>query len=330
MRSLSMRSFAAAVLLISSSGMYAADPQLLNLVMPDAKVLAGVNVTTAKASPLGQFLLARISASSGADAHLQKLISLTGFDPRTDLAEILAASAADPAHPGGLVLAKGTFNVTELSAAAGQSPNVQIQTYDSYPLIVSTNPKTQVSRAVAFINGTIAVSGSVDLVKAALDRSGSTNALTYTALAAQVTLLSGANDEWVASTVSPAQLAPAKAQSAGSQSTGQSSKAAGFAASLKNIQTFQGGIKFGANDVLTAQLGAADAQSATALANVVQFAISLVTMNSQKDAAATELAQILQSLQVSASGTNLNLVSSIPDAQIQTLLSSLPAHKKAN
>jgi hypothetical protein len=328
-----MRSLAAAVLLVSSSGMYAADPQLLNLVMPDAKVLAGVNVTTAKASPLGQFLLARISASSGADAHLQKLISLTGFDPRTDLAEILAASAADPAHPGGLVLAKGTFNVTEISAAAAQSPNVQIQTYDSYPLIVSTNPKTQVSRGVAFINGTIAVSGSLDLVKAALDRGGSTsstNSLTNTALTVQVTQLSGANDEWVASTVSPAQLAPAQAQAAGTQSTGQSSKAAGFAASLKNIQTFQGGIKFGANDVLTAQLGAADAQSATALANVVQFAVSLVTMNSQKDAAATELAQILQSLQVSASGTNLNLSSSIPDAQIQTLLSSLPAHKKAN
>ena len=32
----------------------AADPQLLNLVMPDAKVLAGVNVDQAKTSPFGQ------------------------------------------------------------------------------------------------------------------------------------------------------------------------------------------------------------------------------------------------------------------------------------
>ena len=35
----------------------AADPTLLNMIMPDAKVVAGVNVSKAETSPFGQFVL---------------------------------------------------------------------------------------------------------------------------------------------------------------------------------------------------------------------------------------------------------------------------------
>jgi len=44
----------------------AADPQLLNLVMPDVKVMADINVEQAKTSPFGQFVLA---AGPAATAH---------------------------------------------------------------------------------------------------------------------------------------------------------------------------------------------------------------------------------------------------------------------
>jgi hypothetical protein len=314
-----MRSFAITTVLFASAfstGAFAADPALLNLVMPDAKILAGVNVTTAKASPLGQFLLARISAKGA--AQLQKLINLTGFDPRNDVGEILAASSADPANPGGLLLAKGTFNPSAISSAAqsSNSADVQIQTYDGYTLIVATNPKTQVSHAVGFIGTTIAVSGNLNLVQAALDRHAATSPSIDSNLLSQVTALSGANDEWVASTISPAALAPANAASA-------NKKAAGFAASLKNIQSFQGGVKFGGNDVATAQLVAVDAPSATALANVLQFGVSLASMNASKGAGAAELALILQNIQVSVSGNSVSVSSTVPDSEIETLLSSV-------
>jgi hypothetical protein len=313
MKVLCMRLFAfTAALFVSSTAAFAADPALLNLVMPDAKILAGVNVATAKASPLGQYLLARISANGA--THLQKLIDLTGFDPRTDLTEILTASSADPANPGGLVLAKGTFNVSEISAAAAQSPNVQIQTYDDDPLIVTTNPKTQVSHAVAFIGANIAVSGNLAQVKAALDRSSGTNSIDPALLAA-VTTLSGANDEWVVSSVSPSALLPAKAAA--------SNGAAGFTAALKNIQSFAGGVKFGTSDVASAQLTATDAPSANALASVLQFGVSLATMNASKGAGAAELALILQNIQVSVTGATVSVSSTVPDSEIETLLSSL-------
>ena len=46
----------ATLLAVFSGALPAADPRLLKLVMPDAKVLADVNVDQAKASPFGQYV----------------------------------------------------------------------------------------------------------------------------------------------------------------------------------------------------------------------------------------------------------------------------------
>src|ERR1041385_3400178 len=68
----------------------AADQQLLNLLMPDAKVVAGVNVDQAKASPFGQYILSQIQSQ---DQHMRELTLQTGFDPTRDVHELLVASA---------------------------------------------------------------------------------------------------------------------------------------------------------------------------------------------------------------------------------------------
>jgi hypothetical protein len=46
-----MRQTAVLLSFLWTGAAFAADPQLLNLVMPDAKVLAGVNATSAVGSP---------------------------------------------------------------------------------------------------------------------------------------------------------------------------------------------------------------------------------------------------------------------------------------
>ena len=56
-----------------SGALSAADPQLLNLVMPDAKVLAGVNVEQAKGTQFGQYVLNQLQTQ---DAHMQELVAL--------------------------------------------------------------------------------------------------------------------------------------------------------------------------------------------------------------------------------------------------------------
>ena len=49
-----------ALFTVSAALSAAADPQLLNLVMPDAQVMAGVNVEQAKTTPFGQYVLSQI------------------------------------------------------------------------------------------------------------------------------------------------------------------------------------------------------------------------------------------------------------------------------
>src|SRR5438105_14672638 len=90
----------------------AADPQLLSLVMPDAKVLAGVNVDQAKTTPFGVYVLGQIQAQAA--QHLQQISTLTGFDPTRDLHEILIASNGVPGGKSGLVLARGNFDANKI------------------------------------------------------------------------------------------------------------------------------------------------------------------------------------------------------------------------
>src|SRR5438067_13774287 len=98
-----------ATLLAAFSGVLsAADQQLLNLVMPDAKVIAGVNVEQAKGTQFGQYVLNQLQTH---DAEMQKLVSLTGFDPRRDVREVLVASDGGPESKTGLALARGTFDI---------------------------------------------------------------------------------------------------------------------------------------------------------------------------------------------------------------------------
>ena len=148
------------------------------------------------ASPLGQFVLTKIGQLP------QGFITATGFNPLQDVSEILAATAADPSNPGGLVLARGTFPVDKITATlSGGSSNWQVTTYGGATLMSNTNPKEKVASAVAFLGTSIAVAGDLASVKAAIDRSGGTNSIDP-ALAVTVNQLSTSEDEWVASSVS--------------------------------------------------------------------------------------------------------------------------------
>ena len=114
----------------NSSG---ADPRLMNLVMPDAASLAGINVANAKNTPFGQYVITQVT-SAVAD-QLQSFVSSTGFDPRQDVSEVLAASASGPASSG-LVLALGNFQVSQLTAAAAaKSPQMTVTSYGGATLI---------------------------------------------------------------------------------------------------------------------------------------------------------------------------------------------------
>src|ERR1700722_4623628 len=110
-----LRLMAASCFLASSAQiMLAADPGLLNLAMPNARVMAGINVEQARLSPFGQYLMAGIAER---EAGLQTLIDATGFDPRRDLHEVLFASTGENGGGTALVAARGTFHVAKIMEA---------------------------------------------------------------------------------------------------------------------------------------------------------------------------------------------------------------------
>jgi len=58
-------------LLVMTGAASAADPQLLKLVMPNAKVVSGIDFERVKATPFGQFFLSQLPAGDAGLAHLR-------------------------------------------------------------------------------------------------------------------------------------------------------------------------------------------------------------------------------------------------------------------
>ncbi len=301
---------------------FGADPQLMNLVMPDAKIMAGVNATSAMSSQLAQFLLAKF----GQGQLPPGLIAAIGFNPLLDVSEVLAATPADPSNPGGLVMARGTFPVDKIVALlTGTSTtrgnaNWQLTTYGGATLISVTNPKDQIAHGVAFLGNSIAVGGDLASVKAAIDRSTGSNSIDP-ALAVTVNQLSGSEDEWLASSAPIGSLLPAT-------TTPPSGMAAQILPLLKSIQAFNGGVKFGDNVAVTGEAVTSSAQNASALNAVIKLGLLMagsVTANQGGNQQIASLVQLLQTLQVSTNGADVDLSLSVPEAQIESLINSAPA-----
>jgi len=297
----------AATLIALSAGLLpAADSQLLNLVMPDAKVLAGVNVDAAKGTPFGQYVLSQIQAQG--DPHLQQVATLTGFDPTRDVHELLVASSAVPGSQNGLILARGTFNASAIQAAAQLAGGV-LETYKGVTLI--KDPKQ--THAFAFPDSTTAIAGDVASVKGAIDRQTLAAPLPA-AVIVQVNQWSGAQDAWVIADVPPATLhAPVNP---GTQNPALQN-------AFQNIQQTAGGVKFGAQVVLTGQAQADTAQNATAMAGVVQFLVSMAQLQTQQKN--PQLAALLPALSVTASANFVNISLSVPEAQVEQIVKPKPA-----
>ena len=319
-------SFAAALLL--SGNAFAVDPQLLNLVMPDAKVLAGANITSTVSSPTAQFLITKL----GGFPLQQGPFAALGFNPLQDVTEILAATAADPSSPGGLLLARGTFPVDKITALAtsGANTNWQVSTYGGATLLTLTN-KGKVSTAVAFPNdpslsNSILIAGNLAAVQAAIDRMTTPSAIDAS-LALTVNNLSQNEDEWFLSTASVASLIPSQANT-NDPTTGPLAQVLPL---LKSIQGFSGGLKFGDTVTLTAEAVENSPQNAGALTAVIRLGQLMVGGFSSNQNANPELAgliKILQTMQVTTNGSNVDLSLAVPEAQIETLINSAAANVK--
>jgi hypothetical protein len=293
----------------------AADSQLLNLVMPDAKVVAGVNVDQARTSPFGQFVISQIQAQQQQNAR--NLTALTGFDPTKDVSELLVASGAAPGSRQGLVLARGMFDPGKIAAAA-TAAGALTESYGG--LTIVEDPKQQ--GGFAFLGSSYVVAGDIADVKAAIDRQKTPSALPAS-FAAKIGQWSTSEDAWVISIVPPSTLKPPAA------TPNVPGIGANGGNAFQNIQSAAAGVKFGANVVVTAQAEADNAQDATTMAGVLQLLVNLARTQAAQNA---QLAALANGLVVNTQGSQLNVTFTLTEDQLQQLMNqrskplARPAH----
>lgn len=294
---------AAAFAMSCPSWLPAADPQLLNLVMPDAKIVGGVNVDQAKASPFGQYVVRQLQ---GNDPELQEIAAQTGFDPTRDLHELLLASNGTQPHGTVLILARGIFDPSKIAAAA-ENAGGTTETYKGVTIVEDRKNK----HGFTFLNSTLAVAGDIPNVKAAIDRQAAP-AVLPAALLVQINQWSTTEDAWAISEVPlPAVQAPANNPNLPSIPPN----------TFQSIQQSTAGVKFGSQVLITSQLQADTAQNATSLAAVLQFLVNLAQMKAQQD---PQAAAALQSATITTKGNLVNVSLSVPEAQAEALFQLHP------
>lgn len=290
-----------ATLLTAFSGaLSAADPQLLNLVMPDAKVLAGVNVEQAKGTQFGQYILNQIQTH---DADMQKLATLTGFDPRRDVRELLVASDGTPGSKTGLAVARGNFDVAKITAL-GTLHGVVTELYNGVTIL--EDPKSQ-EHGIAFPDGSTVIAGDLASVKGAIDRLKTPQPLPA-AVIVKLNQWSNSQDAWGVTTVPPSSLVPTP-KAGGNPNPMQGA--------FQNVQQAAGGVKFGAQVVFSGEATCDTAQNASTLSDVIKLLINIAQMQTGTDPTA---AALVKSVTVTASGNVVNATASLPEDVFQQML----------
>ncbi len=131
-----------------STGHTSIDSNLAAVLPPDATMLAGAHMDAVRATPLFQKWIAGRSFP-----QLDDFARQTGFDPRRDVRELLVASDGKEI----LIAARGTFHDQSFTGLTKQP-------YKGYAVYA------QGGRAVALIDTSTAMAGTLHGVQAALDR----------------------------------------------------------------------------------------------------------------------------------------------------------------
>lgn len=304
---------AAVLLLAAVWAAPAVDPSMLNYVMPDARVVGGINVTAAMTSPFGMYLLTRMQNE---DKDLQQFIDMTGFDPRRDVTEIVVASPGQQGQKTGLVVVRGTFQISKILAMAAKQ-NQTVTSYNGTDVILSKHGGAD-SGWVAFPSASLALAGDAASVKGALDRKGAAGL--QADLAAQAQALSARYHGWFLSSVPVRELTGKVPEVTGPAPKGPRSDF------FQGVQQLNGGVQFGALVEVGLNATTRSDRDAQSLADVIRFLAGMVQQNQDKPEAAS-LAKVLDSLDLKTEGAVTKISLSIPEQDLEKLVQ--PRHSDA-
>ncbi|HLH43171.1 MAG TPA: hypothetical protein VKV74_09310 [Bryobacteraceae bacterium] len=300
---------AAALCLAAAPALPAVDPALLNLAMPNPQALTGVLVGQVQSSAFGQYVLSKIQV----DSNLARIMAATGFDPRKDLHELVAAAASKNT---GLVIGRGVFQPSRIAAAAVMAGAVS-STYRGLEVLTASaqhplpNGTLAQNSSFAFLDSTLVVLGDTMSVEAAIDRYIAGAKLSGP-LAQQAMQVSAGNDIWFVASQLPAAFFPGKAPNQGFGN---------LANAFQSIQQTSGGVKFSSNGAVVSLALVADSpQNAQSLVDIGKFLVSLVDSNRGQNPGAAKAASIADTAVFSASGSVATVNLTLSEQQLEQLL----------
>ena len=300
-----------AVFLALPIATWAADPALLQMVMPDAKVIAGIQVAQTRNSLFGQYVLSHMQVD---DEGFKSFIAQTGFDPRRDVTEIVMASNWDSSTPVSgrwLIMGDGAFDLNKIVPAA-QAKGVAMTDFMGVNILAySGHGQTDVENGIAFFDGSTAVMGDLASVKAAIERKKS-GASPSSQLLTKVRDVSSKNDFWFATLVPISEFAGAMPD------PNLSSAMKGNL--LAAINQASGGIRFGDPVNISAEAITRSDKDAQALVDVVKFVAGMVQLNRQNNPAAGQVATLLDTLDCKTSGNITTVSLAIPEKQLEQMI----------
>jgi hypothetical protein len=289
----------------AASGFAAVDDGLLSLVPEGSKIITSVDISQARNSQFGQYVLSRMNAQ---DQGFDQLIAQTGFDPRQDLQTFVFASPGpdnERTKPRFAILARGIFDRDRIGAAA-KANGALVRPYEGIDLYMHGSKDRRT--AFAFLDVGVAVMGDVASVRQIVANRG--NPTTLDAVVRQSISNVGMNDAWFVSTMPGSYLA--------NHLKGETSQPVP-AQALTSVVQSSGGIHFGDLVQMSLDAVARSPEDAKALTDVVRFLGSLVQMNRQKAPAAGTFASAVDGMTVQAVGDTVHVSLSIPEKALEQL-----------
>lgn len=288
----------------------AADPEMMNLVMPDASVVMEINIAKIVASPIGQAMadavhqgIAKQSQADLAKAkpeYKDQIALLSNIDWSREVRDVLVAGGYTKSSPM-LIIVRSSLDPARIRAL--QAFTGDMADYEGVPILASSKPGNGV---IAFLDNGIVVIGQMSDVKSAIGRRNQPAALPA-ALAAQVAKYSG-YDIWAAS----AGTFPAPAPLAGPAAKAPAEAAA--AQYLAKVAGFNGGLSLSPDFELAADVEARTEKAAAEMAEGLRWVNS--TVKSQAKSAG-QAGSGLEGLKYQVNGKHILLSLHVPEEQIR-------------
>jgi len=296
----------------------AADPEMMNLVMPDASVVMEINIAKIVASPIGQAMadavhqgIAKQSQADLAKAkpeYKDQIALLSNIDWSREVRDVLVAGGYTKSSPM-LIIVRSSLDPARIRAL--QAFTGEMAKYEGVPILASSKPGNGV---IAFLDNGILLIGQMSDVKSAIGRRNQPAALPA-ALAAQVAKYSR-YDIWAAATgtfPAPPPLAGPAAKSPAATAAAQY---------LAKVAGANGGLRLSPDFDLSADIEARTEKGAAEMAEGLR---SLTSMARSQVRNANQGVSGLEGFRYHVNGKHVMLALHVPEEQMRAGLRQMRA-----